>query len=41
MAPRYDAKEIARYMCKDKNVPLVLGSATPDMETYYKAQNGE
>ena len=40
MAPRYDAKEIARYMCKSENVPLVLGSATPDMETYYKAQKG-
>ncbi len=41
MAPRYDAKEIARYRCKSANVPLVLGSATPDIETYYKAQKEE
>ena len=41
MVPRYDVKEVARYMCKNSNVPLVLGSATPDMETYYKAQNDE
>ncbi len=41
MSPRYDVKEIAGYMCKNKNIPLVLGSATPDMETYYKAQKGE
>ena len=41
MAPRYDTKEIARYICENFNIPLVLGSATPDMETYYKALNGE
>ncbi len=41
MAPRYDAKEIARYICKEANVPLVLGSATPDMETYYRAKKEE
>ena len=41
MAPRYDAKEIAKYICKNANVPLVLGSATPDMETYYKAKKDE
>ena len=41
MAPRYDAKEVARYMCKVANVPLVLGSATPDIDTYYKAKKEE
>ena len=37
--PRYHAKEIARYLAKDRNIPLVLGSATPDINTYYKAEN--
>ena len=41
MTPKYDAKEVARYMCKSSNVPLVLGSATPSMDTYYKAKNEE
>ena len=41
MTPKYDAKEVARFMCKQANVPLLLGSATPDMETYYKAKNEE
>lgn len=41
MSPRYDAKEVARYMCKEANIPLVLGSATPDIDTYYRAKNEE
>ena len=36
--PRYNAKEIARYICKKNNIPLVLGSATPDIDTFYKTQ---
>lgn len=39
--PRYNAKEIARYLCKINNIPLVLGSATPDINTFYKTQNGK
>ncbi len=39
-SPRYHAKEIARYIAKTYNIPLVLGSATPDITTYYNAQNG-
>ena len=31
MTPKYNAKELARYMAKEKNIPLVLGSATPDI----------
>ena len=38
---RYHAKEIARYMAKENNVPLVLGSATPDLESYYHTQTEE
>lgn len=41
MTPKYEAKEVARFMCREANVPLVLGSATPDIDTYYKAQNEE
>ena len=36
--PKYDAKEIAKKIAKENSCPLVLGSATPDMVTYYKAQ---
>ncbi len=35
--PRYNAKEIARYLAKRENIPLVLGSATPDINSYYNA----
>ncbi len=35
--PRYNAKEIARYLCKNNSIPLVLGSATPDIDTFYRA----
>ncbi len=39
MSPRYHAKEIAHYMAKKNNFPLVLGSATPDIADYYKSKN--
>ena len=39
--PKYDAKEIARKIAKENNCPLLLGSATPDINTYYNAQNGK
>ena len=38
---RYDSKEIARYIARENNIPLVLGSATPDLCSYYKAQKEE
>ena len=41
MNPRYNAKEIASYLAEKNNVPVVLGSATPDMNTYHKAINEE
>ena len=37
--PKYDAKEIAKKLAKENNCPLLLGSATPDLVTYYKAKN--
>ena len=39
--PRYNAKELAGYMAKKNNIPLVLGTATPDINTYYKAQTDQ
>ena len=35
--PRYDAKQVANYISKQNNCPVLLGSATPDINTYYKA----
>ena len=37
--PRYNAKELAGYIAKQNSIPLILGSATPDVCTYYKAKN--
>ena len=39
--PKYNAKDIAKLRCKKANAILVYGSATPSIETYYKALNGE
>ena len=36
--PKYDAKQVAKYIAKQNNCPLLLGSATPDLNTYYNAQ---
>ena len=41
MTPRYNVKEVSRYLAKEHNIPIVYGSATPDMSTFYKAQSGE
>ena len=38
-APRYDAKVIAEKLSEFYNAPLLLGSATPDIVSYYKAKN--
>ncbi len=41
MTPRYNAKEVARKIAINKQIPLVLGSATPDVNTFYKAKQGQ
>lgn len=38
-APRYDAKVVAQKLSQFHKAPLILGSATPDVSTYYYAQN--
>ena len=39
-APRYHAREIAKYLCAKSGATLVLGSATPCLETRYAAELG-
>ena len=39
--PKYNAIEIANKISKEEKIPLVLGSATPDISTYYKSQEGK
>ena len=36
-SPRYNAKDIASFLAKKNKVPVVYGSATPDVKTYNKA----
>ena len=38
-APRYDAKVVAYKLSQFHRAPLLLGSATPDVGTYYYASN--
>ncbi len=38
-APRYDAKIVAQKLAEFHNCPLILGSATPDISVYYRAEN--
>lgn len=40
MSPRYDAVEIARFISRKQSSVLVLASATPSVESYYKATIG-
>lgn len=39
--PRYHAREVARRRAQMESVPLVLGSATPSLESWLAAQRGE
>ena len=38
MSPRYNAKEVASQIAKYNNIPVLLGSATPDISTFYKTE---
>lgn len=38
--PKYSTKEVAAYLCKQQDAVLLLGSATPEVSTYYKAKTG-
>ncbi|MDD5681277.1 MAG: primosomal protein N' [Candidatus Omnitrophica bacterium] len=39
--PRYHARETAIERAKISRCPVILGTATPSLESYYKAQKGE
>ena len=39
--PRYETIDIAEFRAKYNGAALILGSATPSLESYQKAQNGE
>lgn len=40
ISPRYHAREVAQMRASMNQAVLVLGSATPSMESYFLAQNG-
>ncbi len=40
-APRYHARHVAEQRALVENVPLVLGSATPSLESWQRAKTGE
>jgi primosomal protein N' (replication factor Y) len=40
VAPRYHARDVARELARVAGAVLLLGSATPDVETFYRASSG-
>lgn len=40
-APRYHARDVALWRARRHNIPLVLGSATPALESWHRARTGE
>ena len=40
-APRYHARDVAEWIAREERVPLVLGSATPALETFARCRAGE
>ena len=40
-APRYHARDVALQRAVMEHVPVVLGSATPSLESWYQAQQGQ
>ena len=38
-SPRYDARMVAQKLAQLNDAPLILGSATPDVSSYYYAKN--
>ena len=39
--PRYHAREVARERAQRENIPLILGSATPTLESLHRARQGD
>ncbi len=41
MSPRYHARDIAKWLCRETGAALVLASATPSIESYWHAERGD
>ncbi|MFC2011539.1 primosomal protein N' [Chloroflexota bacterium] len=41
MSPRYNARDVAIKLAELSGAKVVLGSATPDVESFYRAQRGD
>ncbi len=41
MTPRYHARDVAVMRARLENIPIVLGSATPSLESWHNAQRGQ
>ncbi len=41
LSPKYDAREVAEKLCSLYKCTVVMGSATPSVTSYYKAQKNE
>ncbi len=40
-APRYHARDVADFRARDQRVPLILGSATPSLESWQRSLNNQ
>ena len=40
MSPKYHARDVARFLCAENSALMLLASATPSVETYYRAKSG-
>lgn len=41
MSPKYDARQVAEFICRENNAVMLLASATPSVKSAYKALKGE
>ena len=41
LLPRYHARDVAWQRALGENIPLVLGSATPSLEAWHRAEQGD
>lgn len=41
MNPKYYTIDVAKYLCRKNKAVLLLGSATPSIESYYNAEKGD
>ena len=39
--PKYHAREVAKHIAEESNASLILGSATPSIDSFYRANKGE